>query len=441
MKKIVIGIRREDKNKWETRVPLIPDDAAELIRDHGFRIIVQPAMNHRAFPDSHYLTAGAEINEDLSEADIIIAVKEIPEEKFMPNKAYMFFAHVIKGQPYNMPMLKTMLEKNCTLIDYEKIVSADGKRLIFFGRYAGIAGLIESLSAYGKRLALEGVDNPLAKIEQPYRYASLAECIDKLKEVNAEILANGLPTEMKPFICGITGYGNVSIGAQEIAELLPFKEITPDQLRKGLKNLPESKTGMYKVIFKEKDMYRLKDATKAFDLQEYFNHPERYESTFVEVAPLLSLMVNCIYWAEAYPRLLTKQDIRKLYKSSDSRLKVIGDISCDMEGSVEATIIATDLDEPCFVYDVDKDSAIKGFIGNGPTIMSIENLPCEIPIESSSGFSSVLKELFLGMQYADFSKPLDKIGLPEEIKGAVIALNGKLTPNYEYIEKSLREHA
>jgi saccharopine dehydrogenase (NAD+, L-lysine forming) len=440
MSKIVIGIRREDKNKWETRVPLVPDDAAELIRDNGFRILVQPSEDHRAFADDLYIDAGAEINEDLSEADIIIGVKEIPEMKFLPEKAYMFFAHVIKGQPYNMPMLNAMLQKNCTLIDYEKIESPGGKRLIFFGRYAGIAGMVESLSAYGHRLCQEGIDNPLLKIEQPYRYGSLAECIGNIWEISAELSSRGLPDAMKPFICGITGYGNVSKGAQEILDLLPVRQISADELRKGIQHLPESKTGMYKVVFEEKDMFRPRDASRPFVLQEYYDHPERYESTFMEVAPLLSIMVNCIFWTDACPRLLTKKNIRTLYRAPNPRLKVIGDISCDIEGSVEATVTTTDLDTPCFVYDVDQDYAVPGLVGNGPAIMAIENLPCEIPLEASSGFSNVLKNLFPGMAKADFSKPLEKADFQEEIKGAVVVLKGKLTPKYRYIEQSLIEH-
>ncbi len=153
MNRLTIGIRREDKNIWEKRVPLVPSDVAELIQNYGFRVLVEPALDHRAFPDSEYLKVGAEIAEDLSEADIIVGVKEIPISKFMPGKVYLFFSHVIKGQAYNMPMLKTIMEKNCTLVDYEKIESHDGKRLIFFGRYAGLAGMVESLSAYGKRVA------------------------------------------------------------------------------------------------------------------------------------------------------------------------------------------------------------------------------------------------------------------------------------------------
>ncbi len=440
MHKNVIGIRREDKNQWEIRVPLIPEDVNDLIKNHGFRVIVQPSEDHRAFSDQSYIDVGAEISEDLSDADIIVGVKEIPEIKFIPEKTYMFFAHVIKGQAYNMSMLNALMQKNCSLIDYEKIESDDGKRLIFFGRFAGIAGMVETLSAYGKRMAHEGVDNPFERIEQPYHYNSLAECVGKIWELSHDILENGLPEEIKPFIIGVTGYGNVSKGAQEIVDLLPVTTISADDLRRGLEHLPPSRTGMYKVVFEEKDMFQPKDPAKPFDLEDYFKNPHQYKGIFAQTAPMLSVMANCIFWTDACPRLLTKSDVKNIYSVANPKLKVIGDISCDIEGSVEATVAITDLDTPCFVYDVDEDYAVPGYTGNGPAIMSIENLPCEIPAEASHEFSGVLKNLFPGMANADFSKPLDKSGLPNEIKRAVIVLKGSLTDTYKYIEKSLAEN-
>ncbi|MBN1880113.1 hypothetical protein JW823_08385 [bacterium] len=437
MKKTTIGIRREDKNIWEKRVPLVPADVKRLVEEDGFRVVVQPALNHRAFPDAEYIHAGAEINEDLADADIILGVKEIPISKFISGKTYIFFSHVIKGQTYNMPMLKRIIANACTLIDYEKIEDQYGKRLIFFGRYAGIAGMVETLSAYGKRSTAEGIVNPFSRIDQPYRYGSLEECLNVVRDTASDIIRNGLPHNISPFIVGITGYGNVSKGAQEVLDLLPVTSIDANQLRKGISGLPKSSYGVYKVIFEEKDMFRHKDDSVPFSLQDYFRNPQNYISKFNEIAPLLSVMVNCIYWTDACPRLLTKGDIIQMYRSNNPRLKVIGDISCDIEGSIEATSKATELNDPCFVYDIDLDDIVSGVIGNGPAIMAIENLPCEIPLESSSGFSSALKVLLPGMKDADFSRDIDRIGLPDEIKGAVIVLNGVLTDKYRYLEKSL----
>jgi alpha-aminoadipic semialdehyde synthase len=154
----IIGIRREDKNKWERRVPLTPAHVAQLIRDYTLRILIQPSTI-RVFSDEEYTAAGAAVQEDLSPAGIVLAVKEIPVELLQPGKTYLFFSHTIKGQSYNMPLLRRLLELNCQLIDYERVVNEQNRRLIFFGEHAGMAGMIDTLSALGQRLAWEGLED------------------------------------------------------------------------------------------------------------------------------------------------------------------------------------------------------------------------------------------------------------------------------------------
>ncbi len=164
---MVIGIRREDKNEWERRIPLVPLDLKTLKDKSGLQVIVQPSKI-RCFPDEKFLELGLEINENLNAANTIFAVKEIPLPLFQKGKTYMFFAHVIKGQPYNMPMLKRMMELECNLIEYERVVNENNQRLIFFGRYAGNAGMIETLHLFGQKLKLEGYKTPFEKIKQPF---------------------------------------------------------------------------------------------------------------------------------------------------------------------------------------------------------------------------------------------------------------------------------
>src|SRR4030065_1967926 len=183
---MIIGIRRENKNEWEKRTPLIPEDIKSLIEKYSLRAIVQPS-NIRAFQDEEYKAAGAEIDEDLNHAQLIFGVKEVPNELILANKTYVFFSHVIKGQPHNMPMLKTLMNKNCNLIDYERIVDENNKRLIFFGRFAGKAGIIESLHALSEKLRLIGIHNPLEKLKQPYQYKSIQEAKEDNKKIGDEI--------------------------------------------------------------------------------------------------------------------------------------------------------------------------------------------------------------------------------------------------------------
>jgi saccharopine dehydrogenase (NAD+, L-lysine-forming) len=181
-----IGIRREDKSEWERRVPVIPQDAAELQQKHGIRVLVQPS-NVRAFTEEEFTQAGITVQEDLSPCPVIFGIKEIPKDLFEPDKAYVFFAHVIKGQPYNMPMLRRLLKLGCTLIDYERVVDEKNRRLIFFGWHAGVAGIMDTLWALGQRLAWEGIPTPFADLHPTHTYHDLTEAKEALKQVQARI--------------------------------------------------------------------------------------------------------------------------------------------------------------------------------------------------------------------------------------------------------------
>ncbi len=440
MPKGIIGIRREDKNIWEKRVPLVPDDVRKLVQEDGLDVIVQPSMNHRAFEDQAYRDAGAVVQEDLSPCAAILGVKEIPGRLFLPEKCYVFFSHVIKGQSYNMPMLQSLLDQKCSLIDYEKIEDDQHRRLIFFGRFAGLAGMVESLHALGQRLNTEHIANPFSAIRQPRDYASLTDIKAAVTSVGDDIRRHGLPPQVTPLVCGFTGYGNVSRGAQEIYDLLPVEILEPDALRKGLDTIPPHRNALYKTVFYEKDMFEPADPNRSFDLQHYFKHPQEYQSRFDPFLPSLTMLINCIFWTTQCPRLVTKQKLREMYSENPSqRLRVIGDISCDIDGSVEATVRATDLESPAYVFDPFTGQVHPGFSGVGPVIMAIENLPCEIPVEASMEFSGVLHRFIPQIARADFHHPFETVSLTPEIKRAVIALAGKLTTPFEYIYDFLKK--
>jgi len=432
----IIGIRREDKNKWERRVPLAPVHVARLVQEHKLKVVVQPSPI-RALTEADYAGAGAIVQEDISEAGVVLAVKEIPLELLQANKTYLFFSHTIKGQAYNMPLLQQLLDLNCRLIDYERIVDAQNRRLILFGRYAGLAGMIDTLHTLGQRLAWEGIDTPLADIQLTCTYGDLAAAKQAVKNVGWRIMENGLPSQVVPLVVGVAGYGNVSKGAQEILELLPSEEISPADLftlaEKGKRNV------IYKVVFKEKDTVEPLAEGQPFDLSEFFRHPERYRSKFEQVLPPLSVLVNCIYWDTPYPRLLTKETARKIYsRRTPPKLRVIGDISCDIEGGIEPTVKATYLDAPAFVWDPATGAAIDGVAGSGPVIMSVDNLPCELPIESSTRFGDGLLPLVPALAACDFSADFDACALPPELKRATIVYHGQLTPEYQYLEQFLK---
>ncbi len=429
-----IGIRHEDKYVMERRVAITPAHAKALIEEQNLEILIEKSPK-RIFTEKEYEDAGATSVFCLNSAPVVFGVKEMPIDFFEDGKTYVFFSHVIKGQPYNMPMLKHMMDLNCTLIDYEKIANDKGQRLIFFGRFAGLAGMINSFWSLGERLKVKGIDNPFIKLKQSHKYNSLEEAKDVLREIGEEIKENGLPEEITPLTIGFTGYGNVSLGAQEIADILPFEEITPDELTK-IEEKETSNKLIYKTVFKESDISKTKDGSE-FELQHYYNHPEAYENNFEQYVPHMSILMNCMYWDDNYPRIVTKDYLEGLFKNNDAKLLVIGDITCDPDGSIECTHIGTEIEDPVFVYNTETREPTMGFKGEGVLVMSVDILPSELPRESSETFSDALFDYVKAIANADYNVPFQLLDLPAPIKGAMILHKGNLTPDYEYIKEYL----
>jgi alpha-aminoadipic semialdehyde synthase len=368
---------------------------------------------------------------------VIFGVKEMPNTFFEEGKTYVFFSHVIKGQPYNMPMLRQMMAKKCNLIDYEKIADDKGRRLIFFGRFAGLAGMINSFWSLGQRLKEQGIANPFYNLRQAHKYHSLAEVEKELIEIGEFIMNIGVPDEFAPFTIGFTGYGNVSKGAQHIADLLPTLEISPEKLLVLKESGNYSNKVVYKIVFKEEDLSEPIDPAQKFELQDYYKHPEKYKNQFEKFPPHLTILMNCMYWDLKYPRILTKDYIAELYKNGEPKLKVIGDVTCDPDGSVEFMHKGTKIEDPVFVYDPELRKPTMGFKGHGILVMAVDILPSELPRESSLGFGEALIEFVPAIAKADYTKPFAEVDLPAEIKRAMILHNGELTPDYKYIAEFL----
>ena len=432
-----IGIRREDKNRWERRTPIIPEHVSRMRGEHPFRFIAQPSPI-RVFSDRDYLDAGADISEDLGSCKCVFGIKEVPQDLLLPGMVYIYFSHTIKGQSYNMPMLQRLLDLECTLIDYELLVDGKGRRLVFFGNYAGMAGMIDSLWALGQRLREEGHRTPFAAIRPAHEYRDLNAARAAVRGTGEEIGKNALPEPLCPLIFGFAGYGNVSRGAQEIFDIMPHREITPRDLLAPERKALSGRDILYKVVFKEEDMVVPAEAGKGFELQEYYEFPERYEGRFREYIPYLTVLMNCIYWTPRYPRLVTKKSLKELFRSpTPPPLRVIGDISCDVNGAVECTLKCTTPDRPVFVYDTKRDRVIDGVKGSGPVILAVDHLPCELPRESSSFFSGTLLPVVPDIVNVDYSKPFAEAGFKPVVKNAVIVYRGELTPGFAYLEKHL----
>jgi saccharopine dehydrogenase (NAD+, L-lysine-forming) len=332
--------------------------------------------------------------------------------------------------------LKRMMELRCNLIEYERVVDEQGKRLIFFGHYAGLAGMINSLWSLGLRMKEYGFISNLLKIKQAHNYHSLKEAKDDVSAIGQLIAERGIPHELRPFVIGFTGNGNVSRGAQEICGLLPVKEIAPEKLLSLhlRKKLPDNI--IYKVIFNEEDLYEQSNG-EPFDLLDYYANPQNYRSKFEKYIPHLSVLINCIYWDKRYPRLVTKEYLRKAFAKGRPKLTVIGDISCDVEGSVECTLKPTHIDDPVFVYNPFTGEIQMGHEGTGLLIMAVDILPSELPRDSSNGFGDVLVNFVKPIADADFNEDFEDLDLPKAIKKALILHNGELTPDYKYLEEFL----
>ncbi|MCP4691068.1 MAG: hypothetical protein GY859_23670, partial [Desulfobacterales bacterium] len=265
-----IFIRAEDKNAWERRAPLVPGDVKEILAGTNGRALVEQSSK-RIFPEEDYIRAGARVCDDMGQGDIIVGVKEIPVEKLLDEKIYLFFSHVIKGQRSNMPLLKRILSGGSTLIDYEKICDDHGRRLIYFGPFAGDAGAIDILWLMGEHWRRRGVRTPLADFQQANHFSSVEEARASLREIGARIREEGLPRDIAPLVIGVLGYGNVAGGARRIFNCLPVELIRPRDLKKVVGGGADPRK-VYVVEFKEKHLVKHKEG-KPFALEDYYQRP------------------------------------------------------------------------------------------------------------------------------------------------------------------------
>ncbi|MCA9255636.1 MAG: hypothetical protein KDA33_08350 [Phycisphaerales bacterium] len=428
-------IRHETKSPWERRAPLAPADVAALINSCNLRIAIEPS-SQRVFEDTAYTDLGAESLADANAADIVLGVKEIPIESFAAGRTYCIFSHTIKGQPANMPVLARLIELGCTLIDYELITNDEGRRLVAFGPFAGVAGMIDSLWSLGRRLDAEGIATPFSDIRPAHQYEDIEEAKQAILAAGRRIQADALPAGLAPCVVGVTGYGAVSRGAQMMLDLLPVQSIAPDDLGR-LHETGGDPRHIYKCVFHEEHLVE-RAADGGFELREYYDQPDRYRSTFASRLSQLTMLVNCIYWEPKYPRLATRQDFEGLYADGGQpRLRVVGDITCDIDGSLACTTHATTPEDPVYVFDPSTGRTRAGVEGRGPVVLAVDFLPCEVSYDATVAFSLALTPFMPGLAGADFSRPLEQAGLPPELERAVIVYRGRLTERFAHLADCL----
>jgi saccharopine dehydrogenase (NAD+, L-lysine-forming) len=399
-KKIRIGILKETKIPPDRRVPFSPGQLRDM-KDHfpQAEFCIQPAAI-RCFADHEYTDHGIDLSEDLSDCDILLGIKEILPDNLIHGKTYMFFSHTGKMQPHNRKLLQEIGKRKITLIDYEYLTDQKNNRLVAFGKWAGIVGAYNGLRAYGERYRL-------------FFLKPAHQCFD-LTEMKNELRKVVFPA-VKILI---TGGGRVANGAMEILGLLNIKEINPEEFLEKDFNEP--------ILCRiDPWHYVRRNDGSEFDMDHFIAHPDQYESTFRPYTKVTDLFMACHYWDPESPVFMKPTDMRE----PDFRIRVISDISCDVNGPIPSTIRVSSIEDPFYGYHPLTESETPPFDPSSITVMAVDNLPGELPRDASEYFGGLLMDQIIPHLFAED---------PEEIiERATIMRDGILTERFKYLQDYL----
>jgi alanine dehydrogenase len=393
---LVIGLIREGKIPADNRVALTPAQCRWLHKKFtDIRVIVQ-ASEDRCYSNNEYERAGVEVKNDLSECDVLFGIKEVPVSMLVEGKKYMIFSHTRKKQPHNAKMLKAMIEKEISLVDYECLVHEDGQRIIGFGFFAGIVGAHNGIMAYGKRTG----EFNLGRVYECRDYRQLINTYFGLKLPNIKI--------------AVTGNGRVAHGVLEIMNLMDVREVEPEDFKQQDFTYP-----VY-AHFKGSNLYRHRDGD-VYRRDEFHQNPGMYECVFEEYCRHADVLMNGVYWDKNIPQLFSWDTLKR----EDFKIKTIADITDDAHGSVPCNLGDGTFEEP--VYGVDRLTGVKTapYLKTSVDIMAVGNLPNELPRDASRYFGEQLIKHVL----EDLRK-----GSSSTIDNATILVNGKLTNKYSYLQ-------
>jgi alanine dehydrogenase len=397
MSHIKLGIIREGKVPPDKRVPLTPKQCKQVEQLFPQVKVVVQTSPVRAFTDKQYTDEGVEIVSDLSDCDIIMGVKEVNISDLIPNKKFLFFSHTIKKQPYNRDLLRAILDKNIQLIDYEVLKNSDNKRIIGFGRYAGIVGAYNGFRTFGLK-------NRLYDLKQACACADRIEMENELKKVI-------LPADTRIVL---TGFGRVGNGAREIMKLVPITEVKPAAFLAQQFDYPVF------THLEVNDYFERMDGVP-FDKKTFYEAPELFQSAFQAYAEHANMYIACHYWSNKSPFILTNEHLKT------SKLTVVADISCDIAGPIACTIRPSKIADPIFGYSIATGEEADWINEGVVAVMAVDNLPCELPLDASEDFGN---ELITQVFPALFGE--DPTGIIE--RGSETDLFGKLTPNFAYLQ-------
>lgn len=394
-----IGIIREGKTPPDRRVPLSPEQCKQISQQYpGVEIQVQKSPI-RAFSDDEYQDKGLLLVDDLNACDVIFGVKEVNIEDLIPNKHFFFFSHTIKKQPYNRALLNAILEKNIQLTDYEVLTEENGSRLIGFGRYAGIVGCYNAFLTYGLK-------------SNRYELKPAHRCEDRV-ELEQEIKKIDLPSDFKLVL---TGFGRVGHGAREVLSLISINEVSADNFLKGEHSSP---------VFTQLnvDDYNERADGSPFNRSAFYKNGSGHISTFDRYLGASDMYIPCHFWKEGSPFIFTREDL----KSPEVRLKVVADISCDIDGPVASTIRPSTIADPIYGYDPISEKEVDFRNENAIAVMAVDNLPCELPKDASEDFGNELIRHILPCLLGE--DPTDVIARATET-----TKEGKLSPYFSYLQ-------
>lgn len=395
---ITFAIIKERKNPPDRRVVFSPEKLKEAAAQFPEAQFIVESSDIRIFNDDAYRAAGFEVKDNVSEADVMLGVKEVPVTALIPNKKYFYFSHTIKKQPYNRKLLVAMLEKNIEMFDHETITRSNGSRLIGFGRYAGLVGAYNGFRALGIR---DGLFN-LPKVENLPDLDAVKAALDKITLPNIKI--------------ALSGTGKVAKGAKEILDHLNISEVSDTVYLTSEFTAP-----VYCMI--DVMEYNKRVDGKAGDKYAFYKDPSGYESNFMPYAAQTDYFIAGHFYGNGAPYLFTREDAKR----KDFRINLIADVSCDIDGPVASTIMASTIADPFYGYDPQTESAVAMDAKGAITMMAVDNLPCELPKDASEGFGDMFLEHVIP---AFFNNDAD--GVLERAR--MTNGDGKLTTAYAYLQ-------
>lgn len=391
------GIIKERKNPPDRRVVFSPSELAKLKQTYHDATVEVESSDIRIFADVQYKSMGITVTNDISGCEVLFGVKEVPVDSLIPDKSYFFFSHTIKKQPYNQKLLKAILEKNIDLYDHETIVDDQNRRLIGFGKYAGMVGVYNGIRAFGIKFEL-------FKLPKAETLAGKDALIAHLKRLNLPALK---------FV--LTGTGKVGSGAKEILDAIKVKEITVDNYLN--KNYTQPVYVQLDVLEYNK---RIDGEQK--DFNDFVIHSDEYISDFEKFTKVSDIYFAGHFYATGAPMILTKE----MLNASDCKLKVVADISCDVNGPIACTLRSSTIEEPIYGYFPLEDREVEVFHPAAIVVMAVDNLPCEIPKDASEGFGEQFMEHVIPAFFNG-----DKDGILQRAK---VTEKGKLTERFSYLQ-------